>query len=182
VSWLWWAPLGAVTLHIGEEFIYPGGFASWDREYRPLIRSSITPRLHFIVNALLLAACACVGVAGMPGGAIVVGGLRLRSAVPASLSVSRWLTLAALLFSNAVFHLVGTYQTKRVSPGVRTGVLLYVPLALVGYWHFIHAGQVSAVAVGVSASLGASYHLWASLAHRWRARRREVRGRRPTSG
>jgi hypothetical protein len=28
VSWLWWAPLGAAALHIGEEFVYPGGFAS----------------------------------------------------------------------------------------------------------------------------------------------------------
>jgi hypothetical protein len=84
------------------------------------------------------------------------------------------LTLTALLLSNAVFHLVGTYQTKRLSPGVRTGLLLYVPLALVGYWQFIRAGQVSVVAAGVAALLGGSYHLWASLAHQWRSRQREV--------
>ena len=170
-GWLWWAPFGAAVLHIGEEFVYPGGFASWDREYRPSFRNSITPGLHFVVNALFLVVCASVAISGMPGAAIVVAGLRLRSAVPASLSVPGWLALAALLFSNAVFHAVGTYRTKRLSPGVRTGVLLYVPLALVGYWHFIRAGQVSAVAAGVSASLGGSYHLWASLAHRWRSRR-----------
>ena len=174
MSWLWWAPLAAAALHIGEEFVYPGGFAAWDREYRPSIRSSITPRLHLVVNALLLAACVIIGMAGMPGAAIVVGGVRLRSAIPASLAVPGWLVLAALLFSNAVFHVVGTWQTKRVSPGVRTGVLLYVPLALVGYWHFIHSGQVAAVAAALSASLGGSYHLWASLAHRWRSQRLEV--------
>lgn len=104
MSWLWWAPLGAAALHIGEEFVYPGGFASWDREYRPAIRSSITPRLHLVVNVLLLAACTSVGISGMPGAAIVVAGLRLRPVVPASLAVPGWLALAALLFSNAVFH------------------------------------------------------------------------------
>ena len=174
MSWIWWAPLGTAALHIVEEFVYPGGFAAWDREYRPSIRSSITPRLHLVVNALLLVACAYVGITGMPGAAIVVGGLRLRSALPGSLSVPGWLVLTALLFSNAVFHVLGTYQTKRVSPGVRTGVLLYVPLSLFGYWHFMHTGQVSAVVAGVSALLGGSYHLWASMAHRWRSRRREV--------
>ena len=174
VSWLWWAPLAAAVLHIGEEFVYPGGFASWDREYRPSIKSSITPGLHLVVNALLLAACASVGISHMPGAAIVVGDLRLQSPVPVSLSVPAWLTLAALLFSNAVFHLVGTYQTKRLSPGVRTGLLLYVPVALVGYWYFLGAGQISAVAAAVAAMLGGSYHLWASLAHGWRSRLREV--------
>jgi hypothetical protein len=124
VSWVWWVPLGAAALHIVEEFVYPGGFASWDRGYRPAIESSITPRLHLVVNGLLLAACVSVGISGMPGAAIDIGGLRLRSPVPASLSALAWLTLAALLFSNAVFHLVGTFQTKRLSPGVRTGLLL----------------------------------------------------------
>jgi len=172
--WLWWAPLGAAVLHIGEEFVYPGGFASWDREYRPSIRSSITAGLHWIVNALLLAACVSVGVSGMPGGAIVVGGVRFRSAVPASLSVIGWLVLGALLFSNAIFHVVGSYRTAKISPGVRTGLLLYIPLAVFGYWHFLHANRVSGAAAGVAALLGGSYHLWASLAHRWRARQREA--------
>jgi len=174
VSWLWWAPLGAAVLHIGEEFIYPGGFASWDRNYRSSIQTSITPRLHFVVNALLLGACVSVGLSGMPDGALVVGGIRLGSPISSSLSVAGWLILAALLLSNAIFHLVGSCQTKRVSPGVRTGLLLYVPLALVGYWYFIQTRQVSALAAGASALLGGSYHFWASLAHRWRARSHEV--------
>ena len=129
---------------------------------------------YLVVNALLLAACVTVGISGMPGSAIVVCGLGLRSPIPASLSVPAWLALAALLFSNAVFHLVGTYQTKRLSPGVRTGLLLYVPLALVGYGHFLRTGQVSAIEAAAAALLGGSYHLWASLAHTWRARQRAV--------
>ena len=172
-NWLWWAPLVAAGLHIGEEFVYPGGFASWDREYRPAIRSSITPGLHLLVNALLLAACASVGLSGMPGGAVVVVGLRLRSPIPASLSGPAWLAMAALLFSNALFHVVGTCRTRRVSPGVRTGELLYVPLTLIGYGYFMRSGRVSVVAAGIAALLGGSYHLWAAWGHRWRSRQKE---------
>jgi hypothetical protein len=36
VSWIGWAPPGATVLQIGEEFVHPGGFASWDRAYRPV--------------------------------------------------------------------------------------------------------------------------------------------------
>ena len=169
MHWIWWAPLGAAILHIVEEFVYPGGFASWDREYRPSIRDSITPRLHLIMNTLLLVACLLVPVAGMPGGAIMVGGLRFRSAIPPSLAVAGWLTLAALLFSNALFHLLGTYRTGRVSPGVRTGLLLYVPMALFGYFHFLRTGQASVATATGAAILGGSYHAWAELGHRWRA-------------
>jgi uncharacterized protein with HXXEE motif len=172
-SWLWWAPLGSAALHIGEEFVYPGGFAAWDREFRPSIRSSITPKLHVIVNALLLLGCFSIAISGMPGAALGVGAFRFRSAVPASLSVPCWLGMAALLFSNAVFHLVGSYRTQRWSPGVRTGVLLYLPMALYGYWTFLHTGQVSPMTAGFAALCGGSYHLWSAWAHRWRARRRQ---------
>jgi uncharacterized protein with HXXEE motif len=171
VTWLWWAPLAAAALHIGEEFVYPGGFAAWDRAYRPEYSGSITPGLHVVVNALLLAACATVGIAGMPGGAIAVGGVRFRSAIPAALAAPAWLAMTALLFSNALYHLAGTIKTKRVSPGLRTGLLLYVPLALGGSWYFLGTGQLSVLGLVVSASIGGSYHLWASLGHRWRSRR-----------
>ena len=174
MSWLWWAPLGAAALHIVEEFFYPGGFAAWDREYRPDISASITPGLHVVVNTLLLIACALVGMSGMGNGTAVVGGVRLRSAIPAGLSVASWLALAALLFSNALWHLVGSFQTKRISPGVRTGMLLYVPLALAGYWYFLRTGQVSLVVAGFAALVGGSYHLWSTLGHRWRSQRSEV--------
>ena len=52
LNWVFWAPLGAASLHIIEEFVYPGGFAAWDRRYRPGMRKSITPRFHIIINGL----------------------------------------------------------------------------------------------------------------------------------
>ena len=145
-------PLIAASLHIVEEFVFPGGFAEWDRAYRPAYKASITPRLHIIMNALLLFFCLAVAAAG-----------------PTPNGVAAWLTLAALLASNAVFHVVGAIKTGRYSPGMVTGLLLYVPMALYGYARFLRAGLASAGTAATAALIGGSYHLWAAAAH---ARRR----------
>ena len=172
--WLWWAPLLVAVLHIIEEFVYPGGFAAWDRDYRPRIRSSITPRLHVFINVFLLLACISVGLAGMTGGGAEVSAVRIHSLVPPQYAVAAWLTLSALLLSNAVFHVLGTVRTGLMSPGVCTGVLLYLPLAVFGYWHFLRAGEVSAGTAVLSVLLGGSYHIWAAMLHSARARGSEV--------
>lgn len=152
-SLMWW-PLAAASLHIAEEFVFPGGFAEWDRGYRSAYRASITPRLHLVMNGLLILACVAVGSNGRtPSG------------------VAAWLTLAALLASNAVFHLVGTIKTRSYSPGLVTGLLLYVPMAVVGYAHFLGAHEASAGTALAAAALGGSYHLWSGMAHARRARR-----------
>jgi hypothetical protein len=161
VTWIWWAPLGAAALHMVEEFGYPGGFADWDRRYRPEIRASITPRLHLVVNALLLLLCA-----------------QVWELAPLDRTEARWgagtawLALAALLFSNAVFHVVGTVRTRSRSPGVVTSVLVYLPLTVYGYWWFLASGRVAPLAALAAAAVGGSYHFWAKLIHRARARRR----------
>jgi hypothetical protein len=175
MGWLWWAPLLAAVAHIVEEFVYPGGFADWDRAYRPKVRNSITPRLHLVINAAMIFACISVGVAGAPGGAVSLGGVRIGSVLPPQYAVAGWLALAALLFSNAIFHIVGTVRTGRASPGVRTGLLLYVPLAVYGFWHFLSSGLASFGTAILAALLGGSYHLWASMLHAMRARNSEPR-------
>jgi hypothetical protein len=50
MDWLSWALLGAVILHIFEEFVYPGGFVAWYRRYR-VDASRITTRFLVIINA-----------------------------------------------------------------------------------------------------------------------------------
>ena len=159
MTWIWWAPLVAAALHIIEEFVYPGGFAEWDRAYRPAIRDSITPRFHAIINAALLLMCAQIGLLGRGG----------PTARP--IAVAAWLTVAALLASNAAFHVVGTISTKQRSPGVVTGVGLYIPMAVAGYWYFLRTGGASMATAVVAAVIGASYHVWAAIAHTARARR-----------
>jgi hypothetical protein len=153
--------------------VYPGGFVDWDRAYRPKIRSRITPRLHLVINAALAFACVSVGLAGTAGGVVNLGAVRIRSVIPPHYAVAGWLALAALLFSNAIFHIVGTVQTGRASPGVRTSLLLYVPLAVYGFWHFVSSGLTSFSTSILAALLGGSNHLWASMLHAVCARHSE---------
>jgi hypothetical protein len=159
MTWLWWAPLAAAALHVTEEFFYPGGFADWDRKYRPSIQGSITTRFHIVVNAALLLLCLQVGLFA---GAHDVGTRHV--------GVALWLTVAALLFSNALYHLLGTLRTGTRSPGVVTGVGLYVPMAAIGFWYFLRTGEASVPTAIAAALLGGSYQLWAGLLHRIRAR------------
>ena len=154
-SWISWAPLGAASLHIVEEFFYPGGFAAWDREYRPGIRKSITTRFHVIMNGLLLVACYDVA-----------------ALAKSPLGIPAWLTVTALLFSNAIWHLIGAVKTRKYSPGMVTGSLLYIPLAVYGYAHLLRTGRSSVSTAAVAFAIGISYHLWVARAvHAWRSRR-----------
>src|SRR4029077_13703917 len=111
-----WAPLCAATLHIFEEFVWPGGFAAWYRRYKPERAKSITARFLVIINVLFLILCYDAGAA------------RLRP-----FGAALWLTVAALLAGNAVWHLIGAVKTRSYSPGLVSGLLLYIPLAVVGY-------------------------------------------------
>ena len=57
-------PLIAASLHVCEEFVYPGGFRQWYASYRPEIASSLSVGYLVLVNAIMLAACALIAVAG----------------------------------------------------------------------------------------------------------------------
>jgi len=158
MDWIPWAPLAAASLHIVEEFVLPGGFPAWDRAYRPGLRRSITPRFHIVINGLLLMVCYDAGALGRsPWG------------------IGLWLTVTALLFANAVWHLVGAVRTRSYSPGMATGLLLYVPLAAYGYAYYLHSGLASPPTAILAFAAGASYHLGVGNAlHRWRVRRRKA--------
>ena len=148
---IFWLPLACIALHITEEFVWPGGFADWDRAYRPAFASSITPRFHVVMNSLLVLVAAQIGfLAGTRPG------------------VALWLTVAALVAGNGVWHLIGTWRTKRYSPGLVTGLALYAPLAIYGLTHFVASGEATAGTAVVAAALGGSYHLWAAAMHRRR--------------
>jgi len=147
-----WLPLLAAGLHIVEEFLFPGGFAEWDRAYRPEFAKTITPRFHIIVNGLLLILCYDAGaLSDKPAG------------------VALWLTLAALLATNGIWHAIGALRTDRYSPGMITGMGLYVPLAIWGFPYFVLRGRASIPTAIAAFLIGASYHLWVGKAiHRWR--------------
>ena len=150
------APTVAIVLHIIEEFVFPGGFLSWHRNYRPQHTRSISPKFAIIINALLL----------LFSGQVVFLG-------PTPEGVAVWLVVAAILFSNALFHIRGAVATKSYSPGLITSIILYLPLAVAGYYYFLHAGLASIGTAVVALIMGGSYPLVSVLLHKWRSKNNE---------
>lgn len=150
---IFWLPAICVALHVTEEFFWPGGFSAWFRDYRPENALSFTPRFAFWINALLVAATLVLGWMGP-----------MWSRGP-----SLWLTIAAILGGNAVLHIRGVVRTRRYSPGVVTGSLLYLPLCIGGYWYFVDSGAATLQMALFSFVLGVSYDVWSMMNHRRRA-------------
>ena len=147
MDWLLWAPLGAASLHICEEFLLPGGFPAWYRAYRA-DPSHITPRFLMVINGALLLACCNIALVGR---------------VP--VAVAAWLALTALMAANGLWHVWAAWKTRTYSPGMVTGVLVYVPLAIYGYISFVRTGAASiATAVGALV-IGGSYQIWSAVYH-----------------
>lgn len=148
MDWLPWAPFAAACCHIFEEFVWPGGFIDWYRRYR-LNPSRITKRLLVFVNIALLAACITYAlVADTKWGAATLLGL------------------CALLCSNGMWHAWASVKTHTVSPGLVTGILLYVPLMIIEFNAYLQAGRVSLSLAAAAAGAGGSYHIWPALYRR----------------
>lgn len=160
MSLLAWSLAGAASLHIFEEFVYPGGFKSWWCAYRPETAASVSNRFLIIINAALLAFSVSVALAVQ---------------APRGNGVAAWLTLAALLFSNAIFHVIGAFQSKRYSPGMISGVVLYIPIAIYGFVHFLRSGRASISTALVAGLIGGSYHFISFANHRRRTRSARAR-------
>lgn len=155
MRWLDWSLAIAAALHIVEEFVWPGGFMKWWISYRPATAEHVSNRFLIFINSLLMVMAILVGYAVH---------------FPKGNGVAAWLTLAALLFSNAIFHILGAIQTRRYSPGMITGIFLYFPLAIIGYWHFLLIGRATVPTAICAALLGGSYHFISFARHRRRGR------------
>jgi hypothetical protein len=148
MDWLPWAPVVAASLHIFEEFAWPGGFADWYRRYKPSRTKSLTPRFLIIINGLLLVLCYDAGA--------------LRSG---RYGYELWLAIAALLAGNGVWHIIGTVKTRSYSPGVVTGTLLYIPMALLGGRQILDLPETELGAAAIAIVIGLSYHWWSAAFH-----------------
>ncbi len=120
-------------LHVMEEFIFPGHFISWDNLYRPAYIE--TPGSYYVkVNAL-------PGIASV---LLVLGAFDYAGGYSAP-GIRAWLTILTFMSWNALFHLRGAIRTRRYSPGMITGLGIFVPLALASYVYFVGAGYIDAV-------------------------------------
>jgi Protein of unknown function with HXXEE motif len=144
-----WLPVAAVTAHLCEEFIWPGGFASWYRGYPPGHSATVSVRFLVLINALF------VGLALLP---VVLG--------PTTEGYAYWVLVAAIAGANGVFHLAATVRTRAYSPGVVTGVALYLPLAVGGTAHLLRLYLVAPGTVFQAVLIAAVYSAWSSWRHR----------------
>ena len=148
-----WLPLGAVLLHLFEEFVWPGGFAEWYRWYRPERAASVTTRFLVWINVLfVLMALIPVAMGFRPYG------------------VAFWLVVASIAAANGLFHLWAVLRTRRYSPGVVTGCIVYLPLAVFGFVYFWRAGLANAFLLLQAAIIGPAYNVYAAWNHRRRAK------------
>lgn len=147
-------PLAASLCHLFEEFVWPGGFRDWYRDYRPEIAESVTNGFLVRINALMVAVGIWVAWAGPMGASYL----------------SAWLILSTILMNNAIFHIHAVLSTRRYSPGVVTGTVLYLPLFFAGVPHIWLQGYVQTSTVIVSVGLGMLYQSWSLFNHRRRAR------------
>ena len=138
MGWIFGAFVVISVMHMCEEYFYPGGFMDILRRLNPQFAPSITVPMAVIFNGLQLLLCI---------GAIVIG----KRALTFSMSI------AGLLFTNGLMHIIGCLRIKRYAPGVVTGVLLYIPLSLYAYYIVISSGLLTPNRVIVTVALGLLY-------------------------
>src|SRR5262249_44061063 len=109
---------------------------------------SLTPRFMIIINGLLLVLCYDTGA--------------LRAS---RYGYKLWLAVAALLAGNAVWHIIGTVKTRSYSPGVVTGTLLYIPMAVLGMKQALGLPKAEIGAAVIAVLIGLSYHWWSAAFH-----------------
>ena len=153
MSFIYWTPLVAAVLHIIEEFVFPGGFREWYSSYKPHIKKSISKRFLFLINAGLLVLC------------YDIAALRENN-----ISIVLWLAVMALLAANGLWHLRVVLKTKIYSPGVVTGTVIYIPLAIFGYIYFLQTGLTNTWIAIAAFIIGSSYQFWSNLFHRFRSK------------
>ncbi len=145
-EWTLWVVAGACALHPAEEF-----FTGW-REWASETLGIVMPASRFLVaNAVLFVAALCFARFGW------------RRPVLS-------LTIPAATLVNAIFfHILPTVVQHRISPGVYTATLLYLPFSS---WAFVGAWRdgVPKRAIGAGLVSGTILMLAVVLAARWSSR------------
>lgn len=147
-----WLPAAAIAAHLVEEFLWPGGFTNWYRRYPPGRTVTVSPLFLLLINV------AFVGLALLPP---MLG--------PSPRGLAIWLMVAAIAAANAAFHVIAVLRTRAYSPGVVTGIVFYLPLALIGGAYLYLLGLVSLGTVLQAIVIAIGYHLWSAWQHGRRA-------------
>jgi hypothetical protein len=144
-----WLPAAAVAAHLVEEFVWPGGFAEWYRHYPTGETVTVTRRFLVIMNVVFAALALLPPILGATARGLAF-----------------WLVVAAIAAANALFHIIATVRTQAYSPGVVTGVALYLPLAVAGGAWLIRERFVGPSVIAQAIFVAAAYQIWSSWNHR----------------
>ena len=136
---VFWYLAAASGAHVIEEYLWPGGFLESAKEIAPEAFEHASLPIIVGVNASMIVGCVF--------GALI----RERSQLLG-------LSMASLLFQNAIIHSVGSIRMKGYMPGLATGLVLYIPISLRAFASYRKSpGYNRATAVG-AAVLGTAFH------------------------
>ncbi len=138
MQWIFSAFLVISLIHMVEEYFYPGGFMEVMKRLSSRFAPFVDVPMAVIINGLQLLLCII---------AIAVG----QKALVFSMSI------AGLLFINALMHILGCIRARGYAPGVISGVLLYMPLSAYAYYLFIGSSQLTLNGVVFTGVLGLMY-------------------------
>jgi hypothetical protein len=130
-------------LHVFEEFIFLGGAEDWFKINRPQYSKAYSQSYLFKVNAIPLGLSVLLsfGTFDFAGGFTYFG-------------IRAWLVFLSFLAFNAIFHMRGTIETKRYSPGLVVSILLYLPLTIIGFTYLLRMGIVDIVSAIICFGIG----------------------------
>lgn len=140
MNWIFHTFVAAGGLHVLEEYFYPGGFPDFMKRMSPAFAPLITTKFAIVINGLFLVLC-------------ILGAIVGTDALVFSLSI------ASLLVSNGLIHLMGSLRARRYAPGLITGILLYIPLGIMTYSFFWNSGELSESQAIISVLLGLAYQI-----------------------
>ncbi|HYV11999.1 MAG TPA: HXXEE domain-containing protein [Pyrinomonadaceae bacterium] len=142
-EWTLWVVAASCALHVAEEY-----FTGWQQWALDTLGIVMPTARFLLMNAVLVVAAVVLASIGWKRPT-------LSLIIPAA-------TLVNAIF----FHIMPTIVQRRVSPGVYTATLLYLPFsswALVGAWR----DGVPRRAIAVASLLGALMMMAVVLAARW---------------
>jgi hypothetical protein len=131
---VFWGLLAASCAHVVEEYVYPGGFLENAKEVAPEAFEHASIPIIVGVNASMILGCLNASL--------------LRKRQPFF-----GLSMASLLFFNAILHTGASMRLKKYSPGLITGLCLYVPLSIAAFAGYAKsAGYRKSTAVSAAIS------------------------------
>ena len=126
---LWLLPI-ALSVHVFEEFAYPGGLRDWIRAYRPKKPSA---NWYYV----------------LANGPIILGAIIVALKANDLLGYRIYLFLVDVMGANAVSHIRGSFQQKQYCPGTVSGSVLLLPLMILSNVYFLANDQVDGISIGL---------------------------------